>query len=1490
MLTTSLAFREYVGRSSKLATRATLSFADGTERELSGDDFAFGGLSVDSATSAGGTFDVGAAVASTCTATLANYDQRFDGCDFTGAVLVPYVGAPLDDGTTEWLRLGTFNVEQPDSYGATIQLVCHDNLRHLGRTYAAAHTVYPATLATIVRDACAVCGLLVLTDDFPNASYVVGMRPDDAGLTCLQVVSYAAQCAGCFVTCDPFGRVSLRWYDTAAYESEAWLDGGTLDGPDVPYADGDDADGGWFMGGGDSFDGGYVGDASRAHLHAMRSLTTSTDDVVVTGIKATARDEVLEDGTIGNPGETATFGTTGYVLTLEDNPLVQYGQAAAVAAQVGRSVVGMRFRPFNATGLASPAWQAGDPVVITDQRMRTYRSWLTSYTWHAGGTATLACDADTPARNGAARGASVTRALVAARNAIRAERTARESAIETVMYEIAGSAGLHMTADPQPDGSTIYYMHDRPTRAESTVIWRMSADSFTVSMDGGQTYPYGLDATGMAILNRIYAIGIDAGHIDAGRMAVGGTADDPLFLADFDTGQVLLRSADGSTYIDLLRGQINLSGASTLSGSTTVADLLGVVDDNVIAVDVEYCDSTSSTTAPADDDPGWGTVAPVWRAGWYIWQRTSVTRPTGITRGAATCISGRDGSSVGIASTAVEYAASGSGTETPAATAFSPTIPEVVAGEWLWTRTTVSYTDGTSTTSYSVAGNGSEGRNLLRRTGSVTASDLACTRSTVPETGIIRLTPTTSASYAKFKVDYLDYADHGEGAYTVSFDARLAPVASDYTNVNVGIYLGYSIASRTGSVFSSSYDRYCPLKVLSTELTSEWARCSVTVNVPGDLTTGKATALVAGSQLSVELAVGGSRKPVEVRNVKLERGARASAWTMAPEDLVGIAYTSTTYGTSASATAEPTTWQQTAPTVTKGQWLWIRTVTTYTDGTSTTATTKSYAGTDGTDGTSVTILGSYSTLAELQAAHPTGSTGDSYIVAGDLYVWDGTAWADVGQIQGPRGRDGTSVEVSSSTKADGVTTVTLSDGTVLTIADGSDGEDGKAGPDGRNLLLGTSAAKSVTLSDATSDAHTGYYGESGYGKTVTAGNRDDLLAVSFDWSVEVPEGGTPGGEAWLQIEGTIINGVVDAGGYGGSYDRRSIDLSGGSGHYWCTFRLTTAQSAFVQQRMRLRARGTSDNPACPGEVVTISNLKMERTDTVPTGWSLAPEDLVGIGSSTIEYATSASEEDEPETWQSEAPALAKGQWLWTRVTTTYTDGSTTVALSKAYAGADGTGMSSIASEYLLTEMDGSTEELTPDGSEPEWTTAQPEWEEGYHIWTRSRVTWDDGTVTCTEPLLADALNALGLGVAAAQQTADEAQETANNAQASADDAATKATSFIRQDPAVGSILIGDMVGEVTRRLLRMTATSIDFMNDGVVVASFGDTVRLGLQDSYHMETTAGDISFYEGATRRAYLSGDRLSVANAEAEGAFYIGEYALRTGGNGYFTIVKRA
>ena len=67
-------------------------------------------------------------------------------------------------------------------------------------------------------------------------------------------------------------------------------------------------------------------------------------------------------------------------------------------------------------------------------------------------------------------------------------------------------------------------------------------------------------------------------------------------------------------------------------------------------------------------------------------------------------------------------------------------------------------------------------------------------------------------------------------------------------------------------------------------------------------------------------------------------------------------------------------------------------------------------GATGTPGTSVTILGEYADLAALQAAHPTGSPGDSYLVdSGDLYVWSANTsqWVDVGNIEGPTGPTGT---------------------------------------------------------------------------------------------------------------------------------------------------------------------------------------------------------------------------------------------------------------------------------------------------------------------------------------------------------------------------------------------------------------------------------------------------------------------------------------------------
>ena len=83
----------------------------------------------------------------------------------------------------------------------------------------------------------------------------------------------------------------------------------------------------------------------------------------------------------------------------------------------------------------------------------------------------------------------------------------------------------------------------------------------------------------------------------------------------------------------------------------------------------------------------------------------------------------------------------------------------------------------------------------------------------------------------------------------------------------------------------------------------------------------------------------------------------------------------------------------------------------------------------GSDGTSVNILGSYNTVEELKATHPTGNTGDAYLVQGNMYVWcvENNDWQNVGNIQGPEGAEGTSSYLHIRYSDDG-TTFTANDG------------------------------------------------------------------------------------------------------------------------------------------------------------------------------------------------------------------------------------------------------------------------------------------------------------------------------------------------------------------------------------------------------------------------------------------------------------------------------
>jgi hypothetical protein len=105
-------------------------------------------------------------------------------------------------------------------------------------------------------------------------------------------------------------------------------------------------------------------------------------------------------------------------------------------------------------------------------------------------------------------------------------------------------------------------------------------------------------------------------------------------------------------------------------------------------------------------------------------------------------------------------------------------------------------------------------------------------------------------------------------------------------------------------------------------------------------------------------------------------------------------------------------------------------------------------GIQGVAGTGVTILGSFANEAELPAS---GSLGDAYLIAGDLYVWNGSIWDNVGSIEGPKGDTG-------NTGPQGIQGI-----------QGLKGDTGNTGPQG---VAGTSA-NTAALIQKSGDSMTG---------------------------------------------------------------------------------------------------------------------------------------------------------------------------------------------------------------------------------------------------------------------------------------------------------------------------------------------------------------------------------------------------------------------------------
>ena len=596
---------------------ADITLTDGTVLNLTSANLWQNGMEFEDSVSNDSSFDIGSAIINVLNLSINNFDGEYSDYDFEGAEVICYVGLQIENEDTSELlysdgeqildstgdtiivhknaviekaRICTVTViEQPEDETVTIDLTCEDNMRKFDRNYSDSKLKYPATRGQIVRDACEVCGVTLQTTSFDRDDYIVQNRPNDEALTFRQVLQWVAQIGCQWMRCDEYGRLCVNWYGFVNEEELTVDELGVLktqDGSNVNlnFSNSDgalSADNGTLLEN-DGILRLFATDekGNISEIETTYGFTPHHTDVVITGVKVTEYSESSSD----NP-QTYMVGTEGYVLGISGNKLIRVGDGQTIASIISEKCVGMRFRPFESECPTDVALEAGDSLIIVDRNGKIYTSLLTTTTLKPGSGQKIACNAKSAAKNSSTQYSQATQAFVTARNMVKQEKTEREKALEEFGKRIDSATGVYTTEEIQEDGSRIFYLHDKPTLAESKAIWKMTSEAWGVSTDGGQTWNGGMTVDGDTIVRILTAVGLNADWINTGAITVKDKNENIIFQVDMDTKTVVINP-------DVL-----------IIGNMTLSEKLENMDENIAsAKNMTFQLSNDMQTITSDAD------------------------------------------------------------------------------------------------------------------------------------------------------------------------------------------------------------------------------------------------------------------------------------------------------------------------------------------------------------------------------------------------------------------------------------------------------------------------------------------------------------------------------------------------------------------------------------------------------------------------------------------------------------------------------------------------------------------------------------------------------------------------------------------------------------------------------------------------------------------------------------------------------------------------
>lgn len=518
MINVSDEFKQLMTERQDFKCNAEVTLANGTVLPLGEDDFSIDNNSLVDAAGAN-TIPLGVALSRNVQLEIMNDDDHLSNYDFFGAKIRLYITFELSE-TTEKIEYGTFTVTQPEGYGNVVTIVGYDDMYKADKAYSTTLT-FPATAKSVLIDSCDTCGILIGDSNFLHNDFQIPTMPSSE-YTHRQIIGFIAMIACGNVRIDRTGHLQIMTYD-------------------------------------------FNYDSGNVHtLTDYNTLTNDTNDVQVTGVQMTktvTKTTTDEDGNENEEDveELVKYGSDGYVLEIE-NPLVA-GHEETLVSWIYERFKDVTFRGFTMDYISYPIAEFGDKIKITDWRGKSFYSVLTDVNFVFFGYTTLKNSAESPMRNQSNYTSSEQKALIQGKELVEREKTNREIAVKKLNDTLKNSSGMYSTAEKQPDGSTIYYLHDKPTIAESQNVIKLTAEAIGFSTDGGKNYPYGFTITGEMITRLLYVEGINADYINTGALTVKDKSGNIIFFADIETGTVRISGDNvtigGKTATEAINDAIN---------------------------------------------------------------------------------------------------------------------------------------------------------------------------------------------------------------------------------------------------------------------------------------------------------------------------------------------------------------------------------------------------------------------------------------------------------------------------------------------------------------------------------------------------------------------------------------------------------------------------------------------------------------------------------------------------------------------------------------------------------------------------------------------------------------------------------------------------------------------------------------------------------------------------------------------------------------------